>query len=399
MMSQRGTYKESPTSHTPIIETTDILRLPSIFVDLTERELQLLKGIPNGQTPIDQFLLGPSFRTSHQQNVLQQMCVATCLLQDAMIASSALIACEDAQHNSVDDQIIGYSRAASAISILRSLKKIHSSDISPILMLSVSAITFALHISGSALEICRHSLQLIKPAIEASKDLAAHELSLMMCLVYSETAECLFRCEVPTMRFMIPNLACVIDRFLGIAVFALPCLYDICEISHILRQDANTNIPELMQRLDAIESATEEWEPALPKESMTRFEQAEIVSILAQAKIYRWCVLIIYYRMRHAYGQGASKATALSKLIFEKLDLTIDVSGRSMPCVNVAFIVASLELMDSEARQAALTRVKTVIQFTKKLQLKTKALLLVLWQTMDTQDQLRWFNLPALDPR
>ncbi|KAF2106386.1 hypothetical protein BDV96DRAFT_334562 [Lophiotrema nucula] len=389
----------SNTSNT-IAETTPpplmhISTQPSIFTGLNDRELEFLQGIPQGRTRIDQFLVGPSFRACHQQTFLRQLCTATFIIQDAVIASSALIACEDELHTNHQDRAIGHKRAASAISALRSLGSFSSGDLSAILMLSASAVTFALHISGSALAICRHSLHLIQPFYSPTMDLDTDSLAFLVCLVHSETAECLLRCEVPTLRFEVP-LRYTVDRFLGVAAPLLSHLHDICEISYNLSRATSVNNAETMRSLDEIGLAVDHWQPSLPNDFMTRFEPAEVASMLAQANVHRWSILLIAHRLCYPYGTETTKGTALSIAILTEVDSTVKLTTRSIPCIDIAYIVACFELTDTRERQLALTKTEVVVEFSRQLQSKIKLLLIDFWRIRDARKQLYWYSISSL---
>lgn len=380
-------------SNTP--PATAIRTSLSMFTDLDERELQLLNAIPQGQTRIDQFLIGPSFRVCHQQTVFRHLCTAT----DALIASSALIACEQGMQQNQQDRLIGHRRAASAVSTLRSLRHFGSGDLSFVLMLAYSATTVALYISGSAFAICRHSLHLIKPLYESSMELEPESLAFLICLIYSETAECLIRCEIPTVRFRAQHPERLVDRSLGIASPMLPHLYDICNISENLRNDASADGNEILKALDTTEMAVDKWKPTLPENFMARFSQAEAISMLAQANVYRWSILLISHRLRYPYGTRTSKGAAISDAILDELDLTIRLTNRSVPCVDLAFLVACFELTDPRKRQIALEKTDVVVDFGKQLPKKIKTLLMTFWAVRDTKAHFHWFDVSSLLPQ
>ncbi|CAI9635402.1 unnamed protein product [Alternaria burnsii] len=383
----------------PDWDLASLPRTPSSLADLTEREMHLVKGVSQGRTRIDQFLVASSFRITHHKAFAQQLHDATLWVQDSLLATAALLACEYEPGSDYEDRIIGHRRAASAISTLRSVKAVDLGDLPTILMLSVSAITFALHISGQALEICRHSLNLIKPVYESSTELTPDCLAFVICLVQAETEECILRGEVPTLRFTARGLDDVVDRYLGIASPMLPYLYDVCTITSTLRNDKHVDISAIMQALDAIEAAVEAWEPRMPEGHITRFLQEEVASILAQARLYRWSVLLIAHRLRHPYGSAVEKGTVISNAILEELRLTLQSTGRSVPGATVPYMFACFELVDPVKRELALKKIDAVVEFSKAWRTKIKKQLTAFWLIKDNTDRIHWSDMVSWFPQ
>lgn len=388
-----GSDIEKATSSTPNLKIIQICKPLSIYIDLNERELQLLNGIPRGNTRIDQFLVGTSFHASHRRTFLRHLCKATSIIQDAVIASSALIAYEDATSRSPEDRIIGHRRAALAISSLRSLTNFDPTDLSTVLMLSASAVTFALHISGSALAICRHSLHLIRSFYKSSEELDSECLAFLICLIHSEIAECLMQCELPTFRFELPYTGPFVDRFLGVASPLLSYLYDVCDISHRLRlAEKGTSESTILEILTETEIAVSRWQPILPNDFAIRYPPNETTRMLAQANIHKSGILLLCHRLRHPYGKETVKGLALSEVILKEIRHTVDTTGRSLPCVDIAFISACFEVIDTDNRQLLLNSVQTVVEFSNQLQSKIRDLLHDFWRIRDTQDEVYWYS-------
>ncbi|CAG5176054.1 uncharacterized protein ALTATR162_LOCUS10453 [Alternaria atra] len=383
----------------PDWDLVSLPRAPPLFADLTERELYLVKSVSQGRTRIDQFLISSSFRICHHRAFAQQLHNATSWVQDSLIATAALLACEYEPGSGHEDRVIGHRRAASAVSTLRSVKNVDSGVLPTVLMLSVSAITFALHISGQSLEICRYSLDLIKPIYESTTKLTSDCLAFVICLVQAETEECILRGEVPTLRFKAEGLDDVVDRYLGIAWPMLPYLYDVCKIANSLRHDKHLDISEITQALDAIEVAVEGWIPRMPESHITRFLQEELASILAQARLYRWSVLLITHRLRRPYGAAAAKGTVISNAILEELRLILQSTGRSVPGANIPYMFACFELVDPAKRKMALEKIDAVVEFSKELRIKVKKQLTAFWIIKDNTDQIHWRDIISWLPQ
>ncbi|KAI4913017.1 hypothetical protein J4E85_010992 [Alternaria conjuncta] len=374
-------------------------RAPSPFADLSEREMHLVKGVSQGQTRIDQFLIAPSFRICHHKAFARQLHNATSWVQDSLIATAALLACEYEPGPNHENRVIGHRRAAAAVSTLRSVKAVDSGDVQTVLMLAVSAITFALHISGSSLEICRHTLDIIKPMYESTVELGPDCQAFVICLIQAETEECIIRGEAPTLRLEVHEDDDTVDRYMGIAWPMLPYLYDVCKITDSLRQNPNLDLSEIAQALNDIEVAVEAWTPILPVEQISRFLQEEVASIMSQAKLYRWSVLLIVHRLRHPYGTASARGTVISNAIFEELRMILQITKRSVPGAIIPYVFACFELVDSAQREMALDKIDVVIEFSKELRTKVKKQLMAFWVIKDSTAQIHWSEIVSWLPQ
>jgi hypothetical protein len=179
----------------------------------------------------------------------------------------------------------------------------------------------------------------------------------------------------------------------------LPYLYDICEITHSLRHGKLFDLSSITQALDAIEMAVEAWTPRMPESSGTRFLQEEVASILTQAKLFRWSVLLIAHRLRHPYGTAAAKGTVISNAILQELRLTLQSTGRSVPGATIPYMFACFELVDPAKREMALGKIDAVIEFSKALRLQVKKQLTVFWAIKDHTDRVHWTDIIPWLPR
>lgn len=390
---------EATTPTSPESDIVSIPRSPSPFDTLSDREMFIVKCISQGRPRIDQFLVAPSFRVNHHKTFARHLHNAPPWIHDALIATAALLACEYDRDPAYEDMTIGHRRAASAISTLRSIKSIDLGDLSAILLLAVSAVTFSLHISGSSLAICRHALITTKPTYESIPKLDSECLAFFICLILSETEECFVRGEVPTIRFR-PELAeGSVDRYVGIASPMLPYLHDICKIGFMLRQKERPSDAEIMRSLGAIESATHEWIPTLPEGCAARFLKEEMVSLLSQANTYRCCVLLLVHRLRYPYGTELATGTALSDAILKELRSVHRHTKRSVSNVIIPFMAACFELTDPNDRQTALGEVDIFIEFSKKLRIRIKDQFSAFWTIKDIQGQVHWCDVVTWLPQ
>jgi hypothetical protein len=123
-----------------------------------------------------------------------------------------------------------------------------------VLFLAVISVNFAESISGRSLEICRHSLYLVKPFYDSLVMLNPDSLTFMGSLISLELEQCIFRCEVSTLRFRVQGLEPKVDCFFGISKPLLPYLHDIAVISHSLRHNAGADCPQIMKALNVLET-------------------------------------------------------------------------------------------------------------------------------------------------
>ncbi|RMZ70989.1 Zn(II)2Cys6 transcription factor [Pyrenophora seminiperda CCB06] len=370
-----------------------VARSPSRLAGLSDRELHLVTCISQGKPRIEQFLIAPSFRLNHHKAVARHLYDASPWIHDALIATAALLTSEYAPDPCPEDQLIGHKRAASAMSTLRSITKTSVSDLPIILVVAISAVTFTLHISGSAFTITQHSLSIIKSVYKTGLDLDCDSEAFITCLIHTDTEECTFRAELPILRFIAQQPEGFVDRYIGISCSLLPYMHDLCVISHTLCHDKQPNLVEIAFALDKIEYAMEQWTPTLPETYATRFLQAEVVSLLGQAKIYRWSLLLMLHRLRHPYGTEMAKGTRLAEAIFDEMRLTIQYTGRTTPFIRVNFMLACFEMEDPIKRQVVLDMMDEVIDFARQLRIRSREQLMAFWRMRDSKDIIHWCDI------
>jgi hypothetical protein len=96
---------------------------------------------------------------------------------------------------------------------------------------------------------------LAKPILESGIHLEDHDLSSLSALMFFEITECLFRGNIPTLRWepRHEEREPSIDRYLGLSLPLLPYMYDLCGYSKSLAQGDNPNTPSVMEALDHME--------------------------------------------------------------------------------------------------------------------------------------------------
>jgi hypothetical protein len=366
----------------------------SFFPDLDGFERSLLSRMIDQQSPLDKFLVGPSFYECHRQSFVQHLSRETPLLKDAFVASAALMLSDYDVGQAAMTTRVGHRRAASAVCLLRSLANPQEQELSAILMLGVAMVTLAKHIfGGESFLICRYTLGLIKPLYKSSGRSNSEISAFLTCLSSTEIFECLLRCEVPTMKMSIKEEDFVVDRYLGLSSPLLAHLYDICAVNYALRYSNEKVSLSVMQTLDHIYQSISQWQPLPPGNFLTRFTRAEVVGMLAQARVLRLTALLIVHRLRHPFNTETLESTALSREITAEIDVILQVTKRSIPYADFAFLVASFEITNTAARQIALQRCEIVVNFSNQHRAKLRASLVRFWAARDADDQLYWFNL------
>lgn len=368
-----------------------------IFADLDQWERHFLnlmkKEDTNQPSPLDKFLVGPSFHESHHISFIQNLIQPTPELKNASVACAAVLFGEQSTERYNTVSAIGHKRAALAVSSLRSFQLRDESDLTTILVLSVAMITFAMHVeNGQQHLIAHYTLTLIKQA-QGLIDFESPVMDLLMCLVCTETFECLLKCKLPTWRVDGYRRGVTVDRYLGLSYPLFCHFYDICEMGTLLRCGPGENRSEIMVRVNEIHAAVDQWHPSTPVDFLERFTQAEVVALLAQAKILQLAALLIIHRLRFPFGQRDSGAQILSQAIIYEFHSVIQLTGRSVPCTALAYLTACFEVAGEESRECALTRSSEIITFSKQAQIKFESSLTSIWKARDSGNQFYWFEM------
>jgi hypothetical protein len=277
---------------------------------------------------------------------------------------------------------------------LRSFEISDRRDLSIGLALGIIILTFAMLFSGrETLTLSRHALGLVKPYHEANIDFDIDDTSYLICLVISETIECLYSANLPTIRFDRKNLECSIDRYLGLCYPLLAQLYDLCEINHELSCGFPGDLSEIMKRLDCICTVVYEWQPIVPPQFLDQYAEEEVINILAQAKCFRLALLIISHRLRHPYGVRDQEAMFLADEILSELGLALQITRHSVKVTDMCMVTAMLEQTSLEDRKKSLDRVEGIRHFGKNFRQAIKRHLSTFWDARDRTTGIYWFHL------
>ncbi|KAJ5374062.1 hypothetical protein N7517_006068 [Penicillium concentricum] len=371
---------------------------PALFPELDQWErhfLNLMKDIV-APSPLDKFLIGPSFRESHHRLFVQNLLrpAPTSVLKDATIACAAVLLGDQYAQYTKTSVEIGHRRAALAVSGLRSLKISKEQDLVTALVVGMSMVTFAMHVAdGQPFLISHYTLTLVKPVYRTILAMDPSAMDFLMCLVSTETIECLLRSEIPTIRIGEHDRYNVVDRYLGLSSSLFAHFYDICEASYSMKLTGGRINIEMVERLDTIQDSLERWQSSPSPEILGKFTQSEVLGMLAQAEILRLAALLIVHRIRHPFGQRDKEALQLSSAITAKIDMVLQSTGRSIPCMPLPYMAACFEIDGAEARAAVTRKIHKVVTFSQQWQLQVTRSISSVWNARDRGDQIYWFNL------
>jgi hypothetical protein len=220
----------------------------------------------------------------------------------------------------------------------------------------------------------------------------AHKDPWQSFLVLLETMDCLVYRRKPTRTIQIP--AFVVDRRLGLCLPLLPYYHDLCVISNSLLNTTDVSIlARLQKQLDGIHAVVESWQPSHSDQLVEQFDSADIVNLLAQAKVYRLGALLVGHRLRFPFGCEDVQAEIWSKEAMMEFEMAKRVTKRSLRFVTLPFIVAAVEVRDKSLRFKTLQRVDDYVDhYAPFLRKATKTFLSRVWHERDLNLTSRWFD-------
>ncbi|KAJ5712986.1 uncharacterized protein N7483_010167 [Penicillium malachiteum] len=393
MLNESPGYS-SPTS--TLLYNAGLSSNPAIFSDLDEWEQYFLDFMRDiiAPSPLDKFLVGPSFHDSHHTSFVQNLIQPIPELKNASVACAAVLFGDLFTEHTNTTVDIGHKRAALAVSSLRSFRISDEKDLMTMLVLTVAMITFAMHVEdGQPYLIARYTLSLIEAQYQHLIRFESPMMGLLMCLISTDTFECLLRSEVPAWRINTTERENVVDRYLGLSYPLFPLLYDICEVADQLQHCKNEERAEIAGRLTAINTTVDNWHPSPPVDLVQCFTQAEVIIISAQAKILRLTGLLIIHRLKHPFGQHDDEGQVLSRAIIFEFDTVLQLTNRSVPCTSLAYLTACFEISGEDGRETALIRSANVVTFSKQALVKLNASLVSIWRARDQGSQFYWTEL------
>lgn len=154
----------------------------------------------------------------------------------------------------------------------------------------------------------------------------------------------------------------------------------------------------IQEALNNMEQVIESWQPSVPPDFVTgRFPPTDVTLMLAQAKVLRLSALLVLHRLRYAFGTQDGKAVAMSNAILKELDVVVQVTSRSMPFGDLAYVVACFEITKPSQRRAVLTKSSHIVDFSTHVRQEMDHWIIAFWTARDneTGQPIFWENVGA----
>ncbi|KIW62460.1 hypothetical protein PV04_10633 [Phialophora macrospora] len=360
---------------------------------LSPQEKELLMFLLGRPQTLEYYVISPSFEEAEQRSFATPLPAALPVLKDAYLAYAGVLKSFQSGNATEEDETRNLCHASSAMITLRALPVANAEDAAVCLTLGIALALFVYAAIGVGVsDICHHCLSSTRPFIETAA-LDPETEPRMIFLVLLETMDCVVHRRKPTLRIQAPAPDGV-DRHLGLCLSLLPCFYDLCVISHSLGTATDAGlIVQLQQQLDGIQAFVHTWQPSQPEHFIHQFGSAEVIHLLAQARVYRLAALLMAHRLQHVFGQEDSQADIWSREVMMELELARQMTKRSIRFVTLPFIIAAIEIRDPATRIRAVHNVDEYVdQFTPVVQKATKAFLSRVWQERDAQTTCSWFD-------
>lgn len=351
---------------------------------------------------LDSYVLTPSFQNEERRWLVDSLNMSFPNLKDIYVAcaGSLLQALEGENETAASLRDVCLRHASAAVNKLRCLLVANREDAIMCLNLGIGLATFGYSALGANVSgICRYCLNLIKPVIETEPLPDTKTQSLLYCLVFFETMDCLATRQVPTIKVTVPFPA-MVDRFIGLSYPLLPIFYDICLVSNELAGYLPPQNAEISRRLDQIETVVIEWIPPVPSNFLGDFDPMDSVRILTQARIYRLLALLLIHRLRNSFGQNDGEAERWSQDIINELEFSNRLcNNRPVHCVTMPFLAAAVEVTEPATRIKMLELVDTYVDcYGPAVRKWAKFYLRGIWQNRDRGQPTWWLNSDQKSP-
>jgi hypothetical protein len=361
--------------------------------DLIPEEKELLMFLLGQPRTLEYYVISPSFEDAEQRSFAAPLPAALPVLKDAYLAYAGVLKSFRPGSATEADVNTNLRHASAAMVILRAFSVANSEDAALCLTLGITLALFVYAAVGVGIsDICHYCLSSTRPFIETAA-LDPEAEPRMIFLVLLETMDCLVHRRKPTLRIQ-SRAPDRVDRHLGLCLPLLPYYYDLCVISHSLANATDAGlIIRLQHQLNGIQALIDKWQPSQPEHFIHQFGSAEVIHLLAQARVYRLAALLLAHRLRHVFGQEDSQADVWSHEVMMELELARRITKQSIRFVTLPFIVAAIEIRDPVTRIRAIQNVDEYVdQFMPVVQKVTKVFLSRVWHERDTQTTSSWFD-------
>lgn len=393
-MGRQKVRRKRTASKTILHQSTDgsfLWPQGSLGLSCEEKDvLLLLLGDPKSlQYPV----VSPRFQAAEQKSFSGPLPAAWSILKDAYLAYAGVLKSLQPDHSREADVASKLRYATSAMISLRNLSISTPRDAELCLTLGFA---LALSVYGAigvgVADICHYCLDITKPFIEAAT-IGPETDSRISVLVLLEIMECMVHRRKPTLRIQ-PRAPRIVDRYLGLCLPLLPYYHDICNISHSLVNNTDaSHLGLLNEQLESIQANVERWQPPQPDRFLQDFHTAEVIQLLAQAKVYRLAALLAVHRLRYRFGDEDTQADIWSHEVMMELELAQNISNHPVRFVALPFIIAAVETRDPAERDKVLQSVdQHVDQLTPVVQQATRTFLSRVWHERDVLPGSSWLN-------
>lgn len=378
----------------------DVDTLVKLGTSLTRDELQLVYRMVTDRPSVERFVLGPSFYNAHRTTLSSPFLAFPELLHEAYVACCLTLPnpVGDAS-GPVDGPRLrrGYKLASSALATLRSLEVRDVSELSSCLALGGLMLTFVGRLGGEdTLAVSSQALALVKPFYDSGHSgLAQIDLAFVSCLVASETAECLLRTRLPTLRFRptAGQKTPAADRYIGLCGTLMPYLHDLCCINYRM---LHGNVRDLADDLANLERTIQHWQPVVPEGFSKDFTPEEITNMICQTHVMRAAALLILHRIRHPFGSEQEVALVLARTILLQLDTARLVATRRIRCIDFALMAACFEIPDAAERAMHLHNNSSTAVYSSLFLERSEAMLTAVWDARKRRSPFYWYHLGSI---
>lgn len=390
-------------SQSSTAEHVDTLNVGSWLQDIPgidSEEKELLMSFLGKPENLDCYVVSSSFQVQGQRSLAAPLPAAWPVLKDAYLACARSLKMLRTGSVADDDQDIDLRQASSAMMTLTSLPVATIEDATLCLTLGAVLALFVYSAIGVGVaDICNYCLSITRPFLDTTEP-DNDTTSQQSFLALLEIMDCMVHRREPTLRIQVRNPESV-DRHLGLCLPLLPYFHDLCTISSSqysqrprTADDTTSYSIHIQKRVLAIHAAIETWQPSTANNNlMTRFDTAEVIKLLTQARVYRLAGLLVSHRLQYPFGQRDSQADIWSREVLRELDLARSVTKQSIRCVTLPFVVAAIEIRDPSERVKALGDVDEYVDhFTPVIRNATKMFLERVWCERDVGVTSRWFD-------
>lgn len=289
---------ESPTS--PNHVTTVPASLDDFVLCLrgfNPLEVRLLEYMLDKTAFIGRYVEGNFFQEHFRGMLIRQLVVFPDLLKDVYLACVGGIQQALNYGTATEDRSKTIQRSSRALGTLASMRTTTVQELSAMLTLALGLITISDQIAGlSTMPITQAALRSTGKWMQKSKyrNEIVNDANLV-CIVFHETVDCLFRREVPSLRFDNAECEIVSDRYFGICSSMLPILYDLCQLGwsakQILKGDHGVSpqqeLAGLVVDFEGLWHQVEQWKPRLDTWVLPNLAASQIDFMQVQAMCFK----------------------------------------------------------------------------------------------------------------